>query len=54
MAHSLRELAQDQRQQGKYAEAEPLFQRALAIFELRLGPEHRLIDFTEKAPGQHL
>ena len=26
--------------QGKYAEAEPLYRRALAIFEKALGPEH--------------
>ena len=26
--------------QGKYAEAEPLFKRALAIYEKALGPEH--------------
>ncbi len=26
--------------QGKYAEAEPLYQRALAIWEKALGPEH--------------
>ncbi len=26
--------------QGRYAEAEPLFQRALAIDEKALGPEH--------------
>jgi len=26
--------------QGKYAEAEPLFQRALAVREKALGPEH--------------
>ena len=26
--------------QGRYAEAEPLFKRALAIFEKVLGPEH--------------
>ncbi len=26
--------------QGKYAEAEPLYKRALAIFEKPLGPEH--------------
>ncbi len=25
---------------GRYAEAEPLFQRALAICEARLGPDH--------------
>ena len=26
--------------QGKYVEAEPLYKRALAIFEKALGPEH--------------
>ena len=26
--------------QGKYAEAEPLYQRALAIYEQALGPTH--------------
>ena len=26
--------------QGKYAEAEPLYQRALGIWETALGPEH--------------
>ena len=26
--------------QGRYPEAEPLYQRALAIFEKALGPEH--------------
>src|SRR5207245_7679865 len=28
--------------QGKYAEAEPLFKRALAVKEKKLGPEHLL------------
>lgn len=28
------------REQGKYAEAEPLFKRALAICERALGPDH--------------
>ena len=30
-------------QQGKYAEAEPLYQRSLAILEKALGPEHPLV-----------
>ena len=33
-------LAELLREQGKYAEAEPLFRRALAISEKALGPEH--------------
>jgi len=28
------------RVQGRYAEAEPLYKRALAIYEKALGPEH--------------
>ena len=40
MAQSLNNLAGLYRDQGKYAEAEPLFQRALAIRERTLGPEH--------------
>jgi tetratricopeptide (TPR) repeat protein len=33
-------LARIYRAQGRYAEAEPLYQRSLAIFEKALGPEH--------------
>ncbi len=33
-------LAELYRAQGKYTEAEPLYQRALAIVEKALGPEH--------------
>ena len=40
MATSLNNLAGLYRAQGKYAEAEPLNQRALAIGEKALGPEH--------------
>ncbi len=40
MAASLNNLAGLHQAQGKYAEAEPLFQRSLAIFEKALGPEH--------------
>ncbi|MDA2913832.1 tetratricopeptide repeat protein [Acidobacteriia bacterium AH_259_A11_L15] len=29
--------------QGKYPEAEPLYQRALAIWEKALGPEHPFV-----------
>ena len=31
------------RAQGKYAEAEPLYQRSLTIVEKALGPEHPLV-----------
>ncbi len=37
---SLNNLAWLYRLQGKYAEAEPLYQRALGIYETALGPEH--------------
>ncbi|HEU5381192.1 MAG TPA: tetratricopeptide repeat protein [Ktedonobacteraceae bacterium] len=40
MAHSLHELAEVSRQRGKYAEAEPLYQRALSIWEQQFSPEH--------------
>ena len=40
MATSLNNLAGLYQAQGKYAEAEPLYQRALAIREKALGPEH--------------
>ena len=40
MATSLNNLAGLYQAQGKYAEAEPLYQRALAIWEKALGPEH--------------
>ena len=33
-------------QQGRYAEAEPLYQRALAIREEKLGPEHLYVALT--------
>ena len=36
----LNNLANLYRDQGRYAKAEPLFKRALAIFEKALGPEH--------------
>ena len=39
-AASLNNLAELYRAQGKYAQAEPLYQRALAIWEKALGPEH--------------
>ncbi len=40
MATSLNNLALLYATQGKYAEAEPLYQRALGIVEKALGPEH--------------
>ncbi len=40
MATSLKNLALLYQTQGKYAKAEPLYQRAPAIREKALGPEH--------------
>ncbi len=40
MASSLNNLALLYKAQGHYAEAEPLYQRSLAIVEKALGPEH--------------
>ena len=40
MAQSLNNLASLYQDQGNYAEAEPLYQRSLAIWEKALGPEH--------------
>jgi len=40
MATSRNNLAALYRAQGKYAEAEPLYQRSLAIREKALGPDH--------------
>ncbi len=40
MAASLNNLAALYQKQGHYAEAEPLYQRSLAIREKALGPEH--------------
>ena len=40
MAVSLNNLAECYRAQGRYAEAEPRYRRALAIQEKALGPEH--------------
>ncbi len=39
-ATSLNNLAELYKSQGKYIEAEPLYQRAIAIDEKALGPEH--------------
>ena len=40
LATSLNNLANLYRAQGRYAEAEPLFRRSLAIWEKTLGPDH--------------
>jgi tetratricopeptide (TPR) repeat protein len=40
VAQSLANLAVLYREQGRYADAEPLFRRALAIWEKALGSEH--------------
>ena len=40
MATSLNNLAALYQTQGQYAEAEPLYKRALAISEKALGPDH--------------
>ena len=40
LATSLNNMAELYRAQGKYAEAEPLYKRSLAIREKTLGPEH--------------
>ena len=42
VAYPLNNLANLYSNQGKYSEAEPLFQRALRIWERSLGPEHSL------------
>jgi tetratricopeptide (TPR) repeat protein len=42
MAYPLNGLAVLYYEQGKYAEAEPLYQRALHIREQALGPDHPL------------
>ncbi len=40
LATTLNNLAGLYQAQGRYAEAEPLYKRALAIIEKALGPEH--------------
>ena len=40
MANSLNALARLYRNDGRYEESEPLFERALTIVEKVLGPEH--------------
>ena len=37
---SLNNLAELYRNQGRYADAEPLYKRSLAIYEKALGPDH--------------
>jgi tetratricopeptide (TPR) repeat protein len=43
VATSLNNLAALYKAQGRYAEAEPLYRRALEIWEKALGPEHRVM-----------
>jgi len=45
----LKNLAQLYQAQRGFAEAEPLFQRALSIDEKTLGPEHPDLDFDLKS-----
>jgi tetratricopeptide (TPR) repeat protein len=40
VAGSLNNLAELYQAQGKYSQAEPLYQRSLAIVERAVGPEH--------------
>ena len=40
LRQSLNNLAELYRDQGRYAEAEPLYKRSLAIREKALGPDH--------------
>jgi len=40
LATTLNNLGEVYRAQAKYAEAEPLYMRAMAIYEKTLGPEH--------------
>ncbi|HET8846699.1 MAG TPA: tetratricopeptide repeat protein, partial [Ktedonobacteraceae bacterium] len=47
VAYPLHGLAILYKQQGKYTEAEFLYQRALSIREEALGPEHRLTVATQ-------
>jgi tetratricopeptide (TPR) repeat protein len=48
MAYPLNDLAELYGNQGKYAEAGPLYQRALCIRELSLGLEHFLTQTVRK------
>ena len=40
VAAGLNNLAENQRLQGRYKEAEPFFRRALTIYEKKLRPDH--------------
>ena len=59
-AESLNNIAVVYQDQRRFADAEPVLQRALAIFEKQLGPEHSLTAITRdnlakmyQAQGQH-
>ena len=49
---SLNNLASLYRDQGRYAEAEPLYKRALAIYEKALGPDHPDVGTVAQQPGR--
>ena len=51
-APSLNNLAELYRAQGRYAEAEPLYRRSLAIREKALGPEHPDVGTGAQQPGR--
>ena len=51
VAQSLNNLAVLYQSQGRYAEAEPLYKRALAIREKALGPEHPDVAAVAQQPG---
>ena len=48
---SLNNLAELYRNQGRYAEAEPLYKRSLAIREKALGPDHPDVAHSAQQPG---
>ena len=50
--HRLNNLAVLYRDQGRYAEAEPLYKRALAIREKALGPDHPDVGTSAQQPGR--
>ena len=49
---SLNNLAALYQAQGRYAEAEPLYKRALAIDEKALGPDHPDVATSAQQPGR--
>ena len=51
-ATSLNNLAELYQAQGRYAEAEPLYKRALAIREKALGPDHPDVGTSAQQPGR--